>query len=514
MPELIRAYIVVLLMSTAVLFLIKQARILPIQGRQYNHLSAYWIVATSFAYLSHNYWIFVSGLMAMYLIAIPKEIHRRLPIYFLVLPALPLLKNEVPFMGGFNYLFLLTVPRLLAICILLPIAIHLIRTRNTRHASFIRTDMIAYAFFILVALLSFRNTTLTNGIRTAFYVFLDQFLPYYVISRSIVSLDHFKNIFSAILTSTLVLSGISIFEFIKGWLLYNSLFIIYGLDKGQSPYQHRFELLRINATFHGPIFLGYFFNIGLGTLLFLRTYIIKISTYYFLIAIIMIALLATLSRGAWVGTIILIVTFITLRPRIGINVVSFLMMGTFCFVLLLMIPGGDAFLSYLPFVGDTIQHTISYRQDLLVNGLKVVLRNPWFGSADNAAAPELEAMRQGQGIIDMVNTYLQISLRLGFIGLSLFLGIFSSLLLNIRKQMIRARVLGNEYVRLGQALFAIIFAVLVIIATVSMIDFVPIYYWALAGLGVAYINMIKAELNKLMENQSIAVGIVQDGGKT
>jgi hypothetical protein len=40
--------------------------------------------------------------------------------------------------------------------------------------------------------------------------------------------------------------------------------------------------------------------------------------------------------------------------------------------------------------------------------------------------------------------------------------------------------------RLGQALIAILIGILIMIFTVSPINVVPVVYWAVAGLGLAY----------------------------
>ena len=84
----------------------------------------------------------------------------------------------------------------------------------------------------------------------------------------------------------------------------------------------------------------------------------------------------------------------------------------------------------------------------------------------------------------------------GLLGLSLFVSIFLSLLLNIRKAKRFAGPLGDDYVRLGQSLLAILTAILVIIGTSNRIDYIPYYYWALAGVAAGYINMVKQAQEK------------------
>ena len=90
---------------------------------------------------------------------------------------------------------------------------------------------------------------------------------------------------------------------------------------------------------------------------------------------------------------------------------------------------GKRLLDYLPFIGSIEKGNIDYRQRLLDNAMIVIERNPWLGSTDYHKSKEMLSMIQGQGIIDIVNTYLGIALDKGIVGLSLFLFFFASVLL-------------------------------------------------------------------------------------
>jgi hypothetical protein len=70
--------------------------------------------------------------------------------------------------------------------------------------------------------------------------------------------------------------------------------------------------------------------------------------------------------------------------------------------------------------------SIDYRSQLMDNAWIVIQQNLWLGSIDFLKTPEMEAMRQGEVIIDIVNTYLSLLLAYGVIGFGLFLGFFLS----------------------------------------------------------------------------------------
>ncbi len=145
----------------------------------------------------------------------------------------------------------------------------------------------------------------------------------------------------------------------------------------------------------------------------------------------------------------------------------------------------------MPFIGETGASTITFRQELLANSLIVIERNFWFGTPNFLHEPEIEALRQGTwGIIDIVNTYVVIALDKGIVGLGLFLGFFLVILASIYVN-IKSVDKGSAEHLLGRSLIASLASTLVIIFTVSSISIIPIVYWSVAAMGVAYIQMIK-----------------------
>jgi O-antigen ligase len=123
----------------------------------------------------------------------------------------------------------------------------------------------------------------------------------------------------------------------------------------------------------------------------------------------------------------------------------------------------------------------------------VIKRHPWLGSVNFLQAPEMEELRQGQGIIDVVNTYLGVALHSGLIGLVLFAGFFASVLLGIGRSLRVMKEKTSEEHLLGRALLATLAAVLFIIATTSSITVIPIVYWSLAAMGVAYAKLTREQ---------------------
>ena len=162
-------------------------------------------------------------------------------------------------------------------------------------------------------------------------------------------------------------------------------------------------------------------------------------------------------------------------------------MSALVLMVLSVAPAGQEIINLLPFVGQEEQGNIDYRADLLTVSMSVIERNLLFGSSDFLSAPELQVMKQGEGIIDIVNSYIAVALHAGLVGLFFFLGMFATSLLSVRRGMRWARVGGDaDGVTLGRALFAILASVMVIIFTVSGIYVVPMIYSILIGLCCYY----------------------------
>jgi O-antigen ligase len=156
------------------------------------------------------------------------------------------------------------------------------------------------------------------------------------------------------------------------------------------------------------------------------------------------------------------------------------------FAVLALTGNADTFLQFLPFVGNIDEFNVNYRQQLLDRSLQLTLENPFFGSTDYLL--KMEDLRQGQGIIDLVNTYVIVVLNTGLVGLTLFVSFFVWILIAVAKGTKLADADSDEQV-LGKSLFVTLAGLLTIISSVSPVYHVPIYLWSMAAMGVAYHRM-------------------------
>ncbi len=120
----------------------------------------------------------------------------------------------------------------------------------------------------------------------------------------------------------------------------------------------------------------------------------------------------------------------------------------------------------------------------------MALANPFFG--DQFPWPKMEDLRQGEGIIDIVNTYLGVALNYGLVGLFLFLGF---ILLGMIKTYLRVRELTTsdpDFALFGASLIACIVGTLIMIDSSSFILGCQKMFYVLAGLATAYARLTES----------------------
>jgi O-antigen ligase len=500
MPEHIRALVVILFLAT-IIFVFARKTLAPLlPPKVFKRWCIAWFGITLIAFLSHNFWIFIIG-GALFLIFVSKKLQNRFALFLVLLLAVPNIAADISGLGIINYLMSVDYVRLLSLTILLPAYLAMRGKAGT--ISFGKTwpDRILLAYLLLDLALRMRDTTFSDTLRWTLYNFTDIFLPYYVASRGIKSLEQLKEAVIAFLIAGLIVGLIGIFEHLKYWLLYASLPYALDVNWDMASYLSRSDNLRAIASAGHSIVLGYIVMLALGMYLIVATSINNKLWRWAGAVLILGALYAPLSRGPWVGAVALVFIWLALGPQAVKRVTMMIFAGLVALPLLTVLPGGDKIINLLPFVGKVESENIDYRKKLIDNATLVIERSPWFGSVNYLNEPEMRDMVQGQGIIDIVNTYIAIALQRGLVGLGLFIGFFASVLLVLLKTLRRIPDRRSELHLYGRTLFASLSAVLVTILTVSSIIVIPIIYWSMAGLAVAYIFVAR----KILAEQSSAL---------
>ena len=487
MPEYLYSLLQILLLSTAFFVIADRSIASIIERDHFARRRNLWFSLTVIAFLAPNFWVY--AFIAIPLLLYATRLESNFPaLFFFILFALPTGTVTIPGWGLVNYLFGLSHARMLSLLILLPAFLSLILKGDTLRFGRSAPDKVLAAYLLLTAILYLRDSTITDTLRETFYLFMDVFLPYFVISRSLKDMQTFKDALLSLVIAIMVLAPIAILESFRDWLLYRPLIYKLGLTGGMTGYLGRDGMLRVSTSVGHPIALGYLMVVGMGIYLFLQGSLQQKFIRRLGMALLATGLIAPLSRGPWLGACVMFIVYIATGHHPVRRLMAWTVAGMLAFLLISTLPGGEKMINLLPFIGKTEKSNVVYREKLITNSMIVIQRNPWFGSVNYLAAPEMKALYEG-GIIDVVNTYIGIALEKGLVGLGLFIGFFAMVVIGVKRAMRSIADRGSEEYLLGRVLLATLLAILFIIFTVSSVTIIPIIYWSVAGLAVAYAQM-------------------------
>jgi O-antigen ligase len=554
MPEHLKALVYILALITPVFMFAGMQRVgLPIAQADYKRRAIVWYATTLIAFLAHDFWIFIVALAIMTRVAAAKE-HNPLVLTLVIALAVPPYFRDIPGIGGIDHLLAITPPRMLSLVLLVPVWLVLRARKDVEPFGTLWPDRFLLGYLVVYAGAQlFYDPSLTNALRVGIaYPVLDVLLPYYVASRTVRSVKAFKDVAATVALISVVLAIIAIFEWLRFWLLYAALERALGVDWMMSNYLFRGEggRLRAQASLGHSIVFGYTMMIGLVLLAALRPEMsaprivranlsngraspgfsgrfapslagaflavplallsfIRPSSYVpgrpalkpqpstfpamawrLGAAIIVGGMVVSLSRGPWVGAAAALAVLACTGPEVFSRLARLAIGLAMVLAVLLTTDFGSRVIDMLPFVGTVDAYTVAYRQRLFDVSMNVIWQRPFFGSIDYMRNPMLETMRQGEGIIDLVNSYLAIAMRNGLVGLGLFVGAFAAAMLGIVQCLATIKDKDSEAHLLGRVLLAALVGALVTITTVSSILTVELLYWSLAGLAVGYRQMV------------------------
>jgi hypothetical protein len=350
----------------------------------------------------------------------PHEAPKRAAFFVSIVPCLPVyMVAPLPF-PGLNYLLEASHYKLLSVCLLLPL--FFVRRRSDELALASRTDhskvakvldLCVLAYVIYTAIIVANAVNLTSSLRYAVDQSLNLALPYFALRYAIQTMDDVEVVLEGFLVASIMLALVCLVSTAKQWDFYWLL----NNNSIMNVYDNRAGFLRI----HGPASthsLGYHLAVGVVILYYLRQRLRLIWIQY---RVLQVALLGgmffTNSHGAIAGLAVAWASYAVIRLKN--NFLRICMLFIFVNVVIM----GGAWL----LVGNAgtadVYGSIGYRQLLFQIGSAYVLENPIFGHYNFYSNPVFEPLRQGQGIIDITNLYLQILLHYGFVGGVLFFSI-------------------------------------------------------------------------------------------
>ncbi len=479
---------------TVVMFMVLQKPVTAsiVSPEDFKRRRLAWIVVTVAAFASHNFWVYMFATWVIAWISLQRE-RNPLALYMSILFVVPMFKMPIPGFGIVNYFFDLDHQRVLALVIMMSMAFRLIQARESGDMLQRTLNTFVLAYWAMQVGHYAVNDSPTATARMAVELLLSMWLPFYVASRGISSVRQIREVMMMVVMAMAIFGLIAVFEMLRGWHLYQSLRIPLGVRLERvGSYVFRegagASFLRANASGGGSIMLGQMMMVGICYWVALRKALLPTWRGWVVLGFVVAGIVAAMSRGPWLGAMVGVAVLTLTGPgmlkRVGmVTGVSIAVVG-----ILLVTPWGNTVLNYMPFVGNVESENVDYRVRLFEISMLVFWENPIFGSFRPLMDFRMEELRQGQGIIDLVNHYLGVGLFYGLIGLFLFVTPF---VMAMWKLLVVSREVEqyNPTVGItGRALLGAMFAIMFTIATTSLLEFIPVLMWMSLGFAANFVT--------------------------
>lgn len=478
----LKALVVVLAVAVTVFVVAKPICLRFMSELDFARRRNIWLVLTIAAFVSPNFWIFVLIAFAVLGWGAHKE-SNPLALYVLLYQIIPhSISFELPVVG-INSLFPLDWGRILSFTVLVPVALRLLTqpklVKKPGHVAWV--DALLLAFFAMQVVVMMPYESMTASARRALLLYVDLFAVYYVGSRTCNSRRLIAEVMACFVLVCCIWAPLAVFETVKGWLLYGGIGNIWG---SPIPFAWLFRsgMLRAQVSAGQSITLGQTLVVAFAFWLYLAS---RVGSKRWLVGIacwIWAGMLASLARAPWLVGIVIFLTYSLLAPK-GIGVlVKGLMVISVAAAVLAISPFGDRVIASLPFVGKHDQASVEYRERFAERSWEEIRRHPIAGNP--LVLKNLEDLRQGQGIIDLINTYATVGMYYGLVGLFLFVFPFLIAVWEVFtwSKGFSGRDLNAQL--LGVSLFACAVGILVMAVTVLLSEGSLIYL--LLGMLVGY----------------------------
>ena len=486
MPENIRALIVILFLGSAFIYLFRPIAAKLGYVKDYRALTIHWYFVNVASVITGNYWLFLLFVAAYLWLTQPSgRAEKTWLTYVFIGLIMPTLGELIPPAFGINKFGIMTWYRFLIIVLLVPYLLRLKARTNFKWLDHYSDKLIVLFVLLVIVLNATRSPSFTDALRLFVFKVIDIVIPYYAISRGIKDTEDVKKLLFSCCVIIGIASLIAVFEVAKSWHVYESIsqYLVSPSEINITAYKYRAGLLRASVAY-GSIPLGYIASVGFFMFYFFypKERSFKVKVFFLLIGL---GILATLSRGPWVGFIGALIVLSFLQKKMTKLFVSSLVAS----LIILVSPAGDKFISLLPGVGNDAGGTISYRQDLLITSIDVAQENLLFGDGQYKENPKMQHLIQGEQIIDIVNTYVSVALKYGLTTLFCFIGflVFPAFKLY---QLSKSSRRTSEERNLCHVLIAMTVTTVITIATVSSGGTIAFMMWILIATIAAFIRVL------------------------
>ena len=499
----LKALLVVMALALAVFHIAKPICLQFMAEADFSRRRKVWLALTVTAFVSPSFWIYAFVAFAVLLWAGKKE-NNPIALYALLLHVIPPVNVELPAIIV-NRLFDLNNFRILALAVLIPKAWQLMHAKDkSAFGNHKKIDQFMWAYFFLQLILQMPYEDLTNTFRRGLLLVLDSLVVFYVVSRTCNSRQTIGEVVATFCLGFALMVPVAVFESQKVWLLYTGVADTWDVSMVAS-YLFRGDSLRAQASAGHSLVLGYFLSMGFGLWLYISSKNQITKKHYFGMVFFWMGLLAAYSRAPWLTAIFAYCIFVVMSPNGAKKIIKVAIFASVGAGVLLLLPIGQRIIDTLPFIGTVDASNVDYRKRLADASWSLIAQNPFFG--DPFFEEHLESMRQGQGIIDLVNTYASTAMLNGCIGLLLFVGPITIAIINSWSVVRMSRGVDSDLQMLGAALIACMLGTSVFLATCSFYIGIPIVYYLIIGLASGYGQLRPTKVEEARSVMSGGVGL-------
>lgn len=432
-----------------------------------------WLILTGAAFLIPSLPIFLLY-AAGWLISRVRLLHNAVVWYWPLAIALPSINLIIGGGGLVNYLITMNWPHLLTLVMLIAVM-----RRGHASAPWRGTLWVGlYATWLII--INLPDYSLTQILRYAIeYCTLDVFLPFWVARQLMCNTAILRKSHGLFVASVSATAALAIFEHARRWLLYPILAIYWHEPFAMGHYLLRGGALRAAVSTGHPLALGFALALGFVLALPKALWIGRGQQQGLTLLLIAGGLYSTLARGSWVGTAVGAILYGLLTPGARRSTLLTVLAGIGSVPILAVLPGTSHFIDLLPWIGKADVGSTAYRAQLLNGFAQDILAHPIRGVPDFATRPELQSLRQGEHMIDLVNTYLGVAVGSGLVGLFFFVAAHVSALWRLWRLV---PLVDPNDAPLVRSWFCAYVTALIIMGTTSPIQEIPLLYWSLAGM--------------------------------
>ncbi len=269
-------------------------------------------------------------------------------------------------------------------------------------------------FLTLVILIAARGSAISNWTRLITSLICTYGIPAYVIGVCIKSASGRQTLLTTLAGLGSMLGAVLAYESRVHWPLYVSLDDKYGFSGSGTVVKFRAGVMRAYGPMDESTNAGFTLVMMFAAALACGAIFRRGGFRYLVPAVIALGVAAPQSRGALIGAGVVILAYAFYRfGASGLGKASMVLAPLAAIYYARKSAAGTL-------ANADAEGTSDYRSQLFTRGVQEFWHHPIAGDELGRVYARLEDLRQGEGIIDFVNTYLYFALAAGSIGLAVF----------------------------------------------------------------------------------------------